>query len=205
MIALLLAAGFLPGIYSCDDGGRHYSADHPIAECAGRPQRLLRKDGSVIQIVAPPPTEDEASARDAAARKARADEQQRLINERGARTLLARFPNEAAHAEARRTALADPAGAAERASARIADLRKARKALADEEEFYVGRPYPAALTLAIDRNDAAMQAQTTLLAERREEIVRITANYDDELARLRRLWKQDPAGSGQTPGRAPQP
>lgn len=201
MIALLLLAAaaateYPPGIYTCDVDGRRYSADHPVAECAGRPQRLLRKDGSPIQIIMPPATEDEAAARDAAARKARAAEQARLIAERGDRVLLVRFPNEAAHAEARRAALADPISAVLRAQRRIAELEVARAKLHDEEEFYPNRPYPAVLRQAIDRNDAAMQAQVALLAERREEVVRVSGIYDDELARLRRLWKTESARMG---------
>jgi len=67
--------------------------------------------------------------------------------------------------------------------------------LLDEAEFYVGKPLPSKLKLALDANDASLEAQKSLVQNQQAEIVRINALYDAELARLRKLWAGAPAGS----------
>jgi hypothetical protein len=112
------------------------------------------------------------------------------------RLLATRFPNEAVHKKAREVALNDARRAVQLSEARLTLLTTERKPLLDESEFYVGKQLPPKLKQALDANDAATDAQRSLLQNQQEEIVRINANFDAELERLRRLW------GGAAPGAA---
>ena len=183
-------------IYTCvDANGKKLTSDRPIADCNSRDQRVLNGDGSVKRIVPPTPTADEraeAEARDleAAAERARQQEARRRD-----RNLLARFPNEAAHRKAREAALDDVRKALRTSEARLVALAKERKPLTDEAEFYVGKPLPLKLKLALDSNDASSDAQRSLAQNQRQEVVRIDTLYDAELERLRKLWSGAQPGS----------
>ena len=90
--------------------------------------------------------------------------------------MLKRFPNEAAHGKAREKALDDVASSVRISEARIKLLLQDRKPLLDEAEFYVGKPLPTKLKLAIDANDAALEAQRSLVQNQQTEVVRINAS-----------------------------
>ena len=54
---------------------------------------------------------------------------------------------------------------------------------------------PTKLKQAIDANDATTEAQRSLVANQKAEMVRIDTNYDAELERLRKLWAGAQPGS----------
>ncbi|HEY5325084.1 MAG TPA: hypothetical protein VIK58_19820 [Caldimonas sp.] len=180
-----------PRIFQCVlADGRKVTSDKPIAECmnVGKPQRELNKDGSEKAIVEAPPTEDEKAEREKIRRQREAERTAYEIEVRRDRDLLKRFPNEAAHGKAREKALDDVGGSVRNSEARIKLLLQERKPLLDEAEFYVGKSLPHKVRLALDANDASLEAQRSLVQNQQIEVVRINALYDAELARLRRLW-----------------
>jgi hypothetical protein len=182
-------------IYTCiDANGKRLTSDRPIAECSAREQRELNADGSTKRIVPPTMTADERAEAEARERSAAAERAARADALRRDRNLLARFPNEAVHNRAREAALDDMRKAVKISEARLALLATERKPLMDETEFYVGKPLPPKLRTQIDANDAATDAQRSLLQTQEAEIVRVNALYDAELERLRKLW------SGAQPG-----
>lgn len=225
LAAALLAAGVpVPGlaqpaqkpstsIYSCEINGKKITSDRPIPECIAREQRVHNQDGSVREVRPPVLTADERAELEARQqREALARAQQREAVRRD-RNLLQRFPNEAAHHKARESALDDVRKSLTISESRLAALEKERKPLMDETEFYVGKPLPLKLKQAIDANDASTEAQRTLVANQKAELVRINKIYDDELERLRRLWSGAQPGSmgiiassepaASAPGKAP--
>jgi hypothetical protein len=183
------------GIYTCEVNGRKLTSDRPIAECTAKEQRKLKSDGSLDRVVPPTMTADEKADAEAREREAKAQlvAQQDAI--RRDRNLMARFPNEAAHRKARENALDTARNSIRISESRIKLLETERKPLMDETEFYVGKPLPTKLKLAIDANDASLAAQQAALQTQQAEVGRINANYDDELVRLRKLWAGAPAGS----------
>ena len=184
-----------PGIYSCvDPSGKRITSDRPIASCSDREQRELNADGSVKRIVPPTMTADERSEAEAREREAAAERAMRVEALRRDRNLLARFPNEAAHYKAREAALDDTRKSVRVSEARLTLLASERKPLMDEAEFYVGKPLPTKLRTQLDGNDAATDAQRSLIQNQQAEIIRVNALYDAELLRLRKLW------SGAQPG-----
>ena len=111
------------------------------------------------------------------------------------RNLMARYPNEIAHQRAREAALDDTRNAVRLSEARVKLLTAERKPLLAETEFYAGKPLPAKLKAQLDANDAALEAQRTLIQNQEAEVVRINALYDAELERLKQLWAGSPPGS----------
>lgn len=184
------------GIYTCiDDKGRRLTADRPIAECSGKEQQVLNRDGSLKTIHPPTLTAEERAekeARERAAAEARAAAADAVRRDRN---LMARYPTEAAHNRAREAALDTVRLAMKATEIRLRELAAERKPLRDEAEFYQGKPLPPKLKAAIDANDASADAQRSAAANQEAELGRINKLYDAELDRLRKLWTGSPAGS----------
>lgn len=209
--ALIAAAGLLlattawgqegmpgKGIYTCTTlDGRKLTSDRPIPECATREQRVLNADGSQRSTLPPFLSPEERAAKEAADRRAAADRIAQLDAIRRDRTLMQRYPTEAAHQRARNAALDDANKAMRISERRIKDLGVERKPLLDEAEFYKGKPLPGKLKQSLDANDAGVEAQQVLIENQKAEIVRINTRFDAELARLKKLW------SGAAPGSLP--
>jgi hypothetical protein len=196
-IGLTLTAGASSAaIYSCvDASGRRLTSDRPIMECSSREQRLLNADGSIRQVVPPTMTADEQAAAAPKARQAAADRVAMQDAIRRDRNLLNRFPNEAAHSKAREAALDDVRKGVKFSEERLLELQTARKPLIAETEFYAGKSLPLSLKQKLDANDAATAAQRSLVQNQKDEILRIDALYDGELARLKKLWAGAAPGS----------
>jgi hypothetical protein len=183
------------GIYTCvTPDGRRLTSDRPIAECITREQRVLNKDGSLNRVVPPALTPEERAEREARERKAEIDRAIRLDAARRDRNLMARYPDEAAHARAREAALDTVRLAMRTSELRIAELAQERKPLLNEVEFYKGKPLPPKLKQQLEANQAATEAQQTAIANQQAELERVNKLYDAELARLKKLW------AGATPG-----
>ena len=206
LVALCLGSGLAAAqtegvgraIYTCTTpDGHKLTGDRPIPECASREQRILNPDGSQRGTLPPFLSPEERAAKEAADRRALSERIAMQDAIRRDRMLMQRFPNEAAHQRARTLALDDVNKSMRNSEQRIVDLAKERKPLADEAEFYKGKPLPGKLKQQLDANDAAVEAQKTLIENLKAELVRINTNYDAELARLRKLW------AGAAPGTLP--
>jgi hypothetical protein len=186
------------GIYTCTTAdGRKLTGDRPIPECTAREQRVLNPDGSQRTILPPFLSPEERAAKEIADRRAAAERIAQQDAIRRDRTLMLRYPNEAAHQRARNAALDDATKAMRSSERRIKDLNVERKPLLDEAEFYKGKPLPAKLKQALDANDASIEAQEVLIENQKAELVRINKSFDAELARLKKLW------AGAAPGSMP--
>jgi hypothetical protein len=182
-----------PGaIYRCvGRDGKTATRDRPMTDCVGE-QYFVNPDGSNNRVVPRPPTEEEREEAEQKQREADAARRASQVQARADAALVKRYPDKAAHEQARKAAL-DTARADIRASdARIADLMQARKPLLDEREFYVGKPLPTKLKTAIDANDASLAAQKSSRQNLDTEVDRINKIYDLELERLTKLWAARP-------------
>jgi hypothetical protein len=197
---LLLAMGVSGAnaatIYTCmDASGKKLTSDRPIPACSDREQRELNSDGSVKRVVPPTPTADERAEIEARQQREALERANRLEAMRRDRNLLARFPNEAAHKKAREAALEDTRKSLRVSETRLELLQKERKPLTDEAEFYIGKTMPAKLKQQLDGNEAATDAQRSLIVNQAAELVRVNTLYDAELERLRKLWSGAQPGS----------
>jgi len=183
-------------IYSCIDvHGHRLSSDRPIPECLSKDQRLLNRDGSLKAVVPPAQSPEEKARQEAGKRQA---EQIRLAREAEARrdrALLARYPDQDTHDEARARAHEPVARHIEAARRRLAELEVDTQALASEREALGKKPMPQAMRARVAANEGAIEAQRTILRDQEAERERLSLQFDAELARLRALW------AGAAPGR----
>jgi hypothetical protein len=183
-------------IYACvDANGNHLTSDRPIAECLARGHRVLNPDGSTREIRSPALTADEQSEQEARERAKAVRAAIEADAVRSDRNLRSRYPNEAAHQRARAAALDDVRRTLQLSQRRLDDLAAERKPLQDEAEFYAGRQMPPLLKQQLDGNEAAADAQRTLMLNQQAETLRINAAFDAELARLRAVWAGARPGS----------
>jgi hypothetical protein len=185
------------GIYSCvDSTGKKHTSDRPIPECLDREQRVLNKDGSQKQTVPPRMNaEERAAEEERLKKKALADAAAKDAIRRD-RNLMLRYPNEAAHNKGREAALDDVRKGIELSERHLKELQEDRKPLVTETEFYKGKRLPFKLKSKLEANEAQQQAQKDIIQNQSNEIARVNALYDAELARLKRLWGGAMPGSG---------
>lgn len=183
-------------IYTCvDDQGRRITSDRPIPACTAKEQHILNKDGSVRAVHPPTLTADERAEREARERRSSAERMALVEATRRDKNLLQRYPDEAAHRKAREAALDTVRLAIKATEDRVKELQAERKPLTNEAEFYAGKRLPPKLKTQFDANDAAVEAQKEVAATQQAELERVNRLYDNELARLRRLWAGAAPGS----------
>jgi len=188
----------ITGIYTCTTpDGRKLTSDRIIPECSAREQRVLNSDGSLKAVVPPLMSPEERADQEILDRKRNAERVALADAQRRDRNLMLRYPNEAAHRKVRDAALDDINKAMRISQSRLKELAQERVPLTNEQEFYKGKPLPPKLKQQLDANDAAAEAQRELIENQKVELVRITALYDVELARLKQLW------GGAAPGSLP--
>jgi Domain of unknown function (DUF4124) len=186
--------GDKPSIYTCVDAqGRRLTSDRPIPECMAREQRELTPSGSLKRTVPPVLTAEEkareaARQREVAARQAQLDEEKRK-----SRALITRFPDQVAHDKSRAEALAQIDELIGAVRKRQAELDKQRNELNTELEFYRSNPTkaPAWLRRLQDENARQRASQDRYLADQISERARTDRRFEEELQRLRELWKAE--------------
>jgi hypothetical protein len=215
LLGLALGAGMTPAeaqggadsgaIFTCTAAsGKRLTSDRPIAECLDREQRVLNKDGSLRMVMPPSLTSDERAALEDSERRKVQERANRQDAIRRDRNLLARFPNEESHDRAREAALSPVLNAVQASEQRLIELEKERKPLMTETEFYQGKPLPSKLKSQIENVDVSIEAQRSLVVTQQVEVKRINANFDAELARLKKLWAgAEPGSLGPLPQSAP--
>ena len=201
LLAGALSGAWAEGVYMCIDGkGRRITSDRPIAECADREQREFNPSGTVRRVIPPTPTATERAAIEERERKA-AEQQQRLAEQKRLyKLLVARYPNQAVHDADRARSLQSVDDVIAAGRKRVADLRAERKKLDEETEFYkTPQQWPQKLKRQIDDNEQQIAAQQRFMAAQDEEKKRITARYDEELARLKQLWAPGETAANEAP------
>ncbi len=186
--------GSQPSIYTCvDPQGRRITSDRPIAECMGIGQRELSSSGNLKRVVPPVLTAGERAKeterlREEAARQARIEEEKRKQ-----RALVARYPDQATHDKARAEAIAQFDTLIAAVHKRQGELDRQRQEIAAELEFYQQDPAKAPVWLRklSEENARQRKSQADYLAEQQRARQQTWQNFEDELARLRELWKQE--------------
>jgi hypothetical protein len=196
LLSLLAQAQSVSGIYVCTDAtGRRITSDRPIPECVDREQKVLNPSGTVKTTIGPVLSPIERAAVEAQKRR-EAEEQGRIAEEkRRERALLLRYPNKAMHDKERAEALAQIEVVRQTALNRIVELRKQRKDMDVELEFYgkdVSRA-PLSIQRQLDENAKSIAIQERFIADQAAEEKRLNTRFDEELVRLKALWAQ--AGS----------
>lgn len=180
------SSGGGPAIYSCRTEQGTRIVDRPVAGCLE--QWELNRDGSKKRQVRRLQSDEERAQEEEAARRDEARRAGEQLKARQEQLLLNRFPNREKHDAARREALEANERAIATSHKRVEQLKKERKPLLEEAEFYVGKQLPFKLKNALDGNDAAMEAQQSLIVNQEAERQRIDRRFDEELEQLKALW-----------------
>jgi hypothetical protein len=187
-------------IYSCVDAkGHRITSDRKIPSCDDREQRVLNPSGTVKATVGPTLTAQEKNQQEAKEKLA-AQERARLDEEKKRdRALLIRYPNEALHQKERAEALAQIALVKQAATVRAAELQVEYAKLQDEMAFYAKDPKRAPTKLRLQLNAAKLAAdgQDHFIADKDLETARTNARFDEELQRLRPLWRMNAVSATQ--------
>lgn len=183
-------------IYTCVDAkGRKLTSDRKIIECIDREQKILNPSGTLKNRVSPTLTAHEREQLDAQ-NKALQKENARLEEEKKRdRALLVRYPDEITHHREREEALRHVTLAKQNALAQTTILLEERTQLQNEMDFYAKDPSkaPTKLRQQLDAISQALALQGRFMADKDAEIARINIRFDDELARLRPLWRMNAA------------
>jgi hypothetical protein len=180
------------GIYTCvDSKGRRITSDRPIMECLDREQRELGRTGVTKRVLPPSYTADERAKLEAQ-RKAEEDVQARIAEEkRRDRALLIRYPSQGVHHKERAEALAQIDEVVTAVVRREESLAKQRQEIGTELEFYQGdvNKAPSWLKRKLEDNESQVLIQKRFLDDQAQEKKRINARFDEELVKLRQLWR----------------
>lgn len=187
------------GTYSCtDSNGRKLRSDRPIAQCNDREQTVLNPSGTVRARVGPTMTAQERAEAEA---KRKADEEEKAAafdERRRERALLIRYPSRDVHDRERGQALAQVADVVDAARKRIEALQVERKKNTAELEFYQSdvNKAPPVLRRQIEHVRRDMESQERFILAQEGERQRINTRFDEELVKLRELWRSQERQSG---------
>ncbi len=179
------------GVYTCVDAkGRRLTADRPIPECTDREQKILNPSGTVQSKIGPTLTAVEAAEQEKKERQQLEERSRTADEKRRDRALLTRYPNKAIHDQERQEALAQIDAVIEAAKKRLIELAKQRVGIDEEMEFYKKdtSKAPAYVKRQLEENVQSQAVQKRFISDQENEIRRVNARFDDELARLKQLW-----------------
>ena len=182
-IALVAASFAMLGVAAAADAPKT-----KILTCKDANGRPVIADPSDPRCYKPPPTEDVKAANEERRRKLKEEYLACKAEQRANQSLVGRYPTKEKHDEARRTALAEIDATLKRSQDRFAQLVTERQRLLNEAEFYPKGSLPPKLRRDLDSNTALIEAQTEAIATQKADAAQKNAFYDDELARLKKLW-----------------
>ncbi len=189
------------GIYTCTDAqGRKLTSDRPIPSCNDREQVVLNPSGTVKSRIGPTLTAHERADQEAK-RKSELEERARQNEEkRRDRALLIRYPSQAVHDKERQEAQTQVGVVRHAVESRMEELLRQQTALNVEFEFYVKDPTKAPPSLRRQAEDLtqSLVVQRRFVSDLDAETSRINARFDEELVRLRQLWRLQSAPASAT-------
>jgi hypothetical protein len=182
-------ASAAPGdLFMCTDSkGKTITSDRPPPECADRPIKELRSDGSLRRVIEPPPTAEQRAQKAAEDRRKAEEEGRRRDQARRDRALLEAYAVEQDIEQARVRAVENRRTILDRARKRMDELLRERKKLDSEAEFFAKREQPDKLKRAYDTNAGMIQGQEKIIADTEAEMKRINDRFEEERKRFREL------------------
>ena len=189
----------IQGIYTCTDAqGRKLTSDRSIPSCNDRDQVVLNPSGTVKSRVGPTLTALERADLEAK-RKLEMEERARLDEDkRRDRALLLRYPSLAVHNKERLEAQTQVGVVRHAVEARMEELLRQQTALNVEFEFYVKDPSKAPPSLRRQSEDLTQSliVQRRFVSDLDAETRRINVRFDEELVRLKQLWRLQSTPNG---------
>lgn len=192
-------------VYTCTDAqGRRLTSDRPIMECLNREQRQYERSGA-SRVVKPEPTQAEREAQAARDKQAQAEREAAAQQRQRDRLLLERFPDAAAHQQARLNAISGPQAMIAAAQSQLHGMQEEKAKLDSELEFYARDSKKTPPVLKRRYTDLAnrMRMQAEDIAAQAQEIRRINARFNEQRSALEPMWRAQAAAPVAAPAPAP--
>lgn len=179
-------------IYRCKTAaGKVITSDRPIPECLNKEQAILGKSGVVRKRLKPKKTEYEIAQERKRKKKLAEIERQKEEERKADMALMGRYPNKKSHDSKRALALVPVKQTITMAEQNLKLLEQSRVKLDQQLDFYPDKnKMPAPLRSKNTKNLEAIAAQKKLIRAKAREIERINHRYNQELVKLRSLWKE---------------
>jgi hypothetical protein len=162
----------------------HYTDKMP-PEQAGKAATVLDKQGQPVKRIEAEPTAEQRKAMDAAEEEKRGAAKAQEERARKDRALMLSYTNEDEIDGAKKRAVSTIEGQIQAAEAYNADLKKRKADLAKRKAALGDKPVPPGLERDLNNVDVELARQATLLDQKREEIVTVSAKYDADKQRWR--------------------
>jgi hypothetical protein len=177
-------------IYMCKDAsGRTFTADRPIAECAGRTLREFDRKGLARREIPPPPTAEQKRELQAQEEKRRQEEFAADEQRRSDRAMRFRYRSEGEIEIARKRAVEAVQDQIRRETVVLAAVEKRRQGTQAEADSYrkKNEPVPGDLQRALNDADRGVRESKKVVADHEAEIASINAKHDATLKRYRAI------------------
>ncbi|HEY4372346.1 MAG TPA: hypothetical protein VGN52_10500 [Burkholderiales bacterium] len=186
ILGLVCASGWAQSgkVYTCRDAnGRILTSDKQIPECRDREQRILGRDGTVMQVIPAPLTPEQKAAREVELAKQKQEDDRRREQLRKDKALLNTYENVDDIDSKRQRALQQVEREARESEKRMTQLEKQAADNSAEAEFYKKKPMPADLRRRVDENEAASRAEKLLYNSKRDEVAQVNLKFDEDKKR----------------------
>lgn len=175
-------------VYTCkDDQGRTITADRPIAECATKPLRELRFDGTTKREIPPPLTREQIARRQQEEEQRRLADYSRKQQEARDKALLLAYPTVTAAETARQRAFDEIDEDIAIAQRRMVTLHRELLGAQQEAEFYKNRKLPGELQRKIQQTANSILSEDAFVNSRTEERRKIDQRFAEDIRRLREI------------------
>lgn len=194
-IALLLTVLATPAwsaageLYCCTEptSGRRICADMLPQQCRGLAYRVFDRAGNPIRDVAAPLTAEQKAAAAAEAQRRKEEEEKRQEQRRIDQALLTTYASAEDIDMTQRKAEGDVRLTIQNATAKIGELQKSHRKLAEEAEFYKRKTMPAELDTKLRTVSHEIRLQQELIQLKRNELESIRAKYEGDRQRYYQL------------------
>ncbi len=195
VVALLLSLLAAPvwaaagELFCCTEpaSGRRICADMLPQQCRGLAYRVFDRAGNPIRDVAAPLTPEQKTAAAAEAQRKKEEEEKRLEQRRIDQALLTTYATAEDIDMAQRKAEGDVQLTIQTATAKITDLQKSQRKLAEEAEFYKRKTMPPELDTKLRTVGHEIRLQQELIQVKRKELESIRSKYDSDRQRYFQL------------------
>jgi len=191
LLALLAAPawGAAGELYCCTEpgSGRRICADMLPQQCRGLAYRVFDRAGNPIRDVAAPLTAEQKVAAAAEARRLKEEEDKRLEQRRMDQALLTTYATAEDIDMAQQKNEGDIRLSIQIATAKIRELQKSHRKLAEEAEFYKRKAMPTELETKLRTVGHEIRLQQELIQIKRKELETVSAKYEGDRQRYFRL------------------
>ena len=206
LACISIAAPALAGnLYCCQEtnSSRRVCGDTVPDQCKGRGYKIFNNLGTQIGEVGPPLTPEQRAQQAAEAKRQKEIEEAQREQRRKDAALVETYTDLDDIDRLRERAEADIIKSMQTAEERIAEAQQRRKKFENEAEFYKNKTVPNEVVRGLKEADNEIDAQRSLVANKKKELAETRAHYEADKKRYRELTSSHPVSRTVTPAPTP--